>query len=122
MLPAAIFEMHRHWIKEDIPIVIEARVTNGRDGGTRVIADAIYDIEKAREQFSRRLVVTLNGTSASSEATALLATLKAYRPGRTPVFIKVNKKGFSGGIALGEAWCVRPHSDLLAKLNAELEF
>ena len=122
MLPAAIFEMHRHWIKEDIPIVIEARVTNGRDGGTRVIADAIYDIEKAREQFSRRLVVTLNGTSASSEATALLATLRAYRPGRTPVFIKVNKKGYSGGIALGEEWCVRPHSDLLAKLKAELEF
>ncbi len=122
MLPAAIFEMHRHWIKEDIPIVIEARVTNGRDGGTRVIADAIYDIEKAREQFSRRLVVTLNGTSAEKEATALLATLKAYRPGRTPVFIKVNKSGYSGGIALGEEWCVRPHSDLLAKLNAELEF
>jgi DNA polymerase III subunit alpha len=122
MLPAAIFEMHRHWIKEDIPIVIEARVTNGRDGSTRVIADAIYDIEKAREQFSRRLVVTLNGTSAEKEATALLATLKAYRPGRTPVFIKVNKKGYSGSIALGEEWCVRPHSDLLAKLKAELEF
>ena len=122
MLPAAIFEMHRHWIKEDIPIVIEARVTNGRDGGTRVIADAIYDIEKAREQFSLRLVVTLNGTSAEKEATALLATLKAYRPGRTPVFIKVNKKGYSGSIALGEEWCVRPHSDLLAKLKAELEF
>ncbi len=122
MIPATIFEMHRHWIKEDIPIVIEARVTHGRDGGTRVIADAIYDIEKAREQFSRRLVVTLNGSSAEQEATALLATLKAYRPGRTPVFIKVDKKGYSGGIALGEEWCVRPHSDLLAKLKAELEF
>ena len=122
MLPAAIFEMHRHWIKEDIPIVIEARVTNGRDGSTRVIADAIYDIEKAREQFGRRLVVTLNGISAATEATALLATLKAYRPGRTPVFIKVNKKGYSGAIALGEEWCVRPHSDLQAKLKAELEF
>jgi DNA polymerase III subunit alpha len=122
MIPAAIFEIHRHWIKEDIPIVIEARITNGRDGGTRVIADEIHDIEKAREKFCRRMVVTLNGTSAAAEATALLATLKAYRPGRTPVYIKVNKKGYSGGIALGDEWCVRPHSDLLAKLKAELEF
>jgi DNA polymerase III subunit alpha len=122
MIPANLFEQHRHWIKEDIPIVIEARVTNGRDGGTRVIADEIHDIEKAREKFSRRMVVTLNGSSAEKEATALLATLKPYRPGRTPVFIKVNKKGYSGGIALGEEWCVRPHSDLLAKLGAELEF
>jgi hypothetical protein len=68
------------------------------------------------------MVVTLNGSSAEKEAAALLATLKAYRPGRTPVFIKVNKKGYSGGIALGDEWCVRPHSDLLAKLGAELEF
>jgi DNA polymerase III subunit alpha len=87
-----------------------------------VIADEIHDIEKAREKFCRRMVVTLNGTSAAKDATALLTTLKAYRPGRTPVYIKVNKNGYSGGIALGEEWCVRPHSDLLTKLKAELEF
>jgi DNA polymerase-3 subunit alpha len=122
MIPAAIFEMHRHWIKDDIPIVIEARVTNGRDGGTRVIADAIYDIEKARERYGRRVVVTLNGSSAEKEASALLATLKAYQPGPTPVFIRVAKQGYSGDISLGEEWRVRPHSDLLNKLKAELEF
>ncbi len=122
MIPAAVFEIHRHWLKEDIPVVIEAKVTNNRDGGTRVIADSIYDIEKAREQFGRRLVVTLNGSSADKEAAALLSTLKAYTPGPTPVFIRVAKKGYSGDIALGESWRVRPHSDLLAKLKAELEF
>ncbi len=42
--------------------------------------------------------------------------------GPTPVFIRVAKKGYSGDIALGESWRVRPHSDLLAKLKAELEF
>ncbi len=122
MIPANLFEVHRHWLKEDIPVVIEAKVTSNRDGGTRVIADSIYDIEKAREQFGRRLIVTLNGSSADKEAAALLSTLKAYTPGPTPVFIKVAKKGYSGDIALGESWRVRPHSDLLAKLKAELEF
>ena len=122
MLPASVFEMHRHWLKEDIPVVVEARVTSNRDGGTRVIADAIYDIEKAREQFARRLVVSLNGSSAATEASALLSTLKAYRPGPTPVYIKVLKKDYRGDVALGEEWRVRPHSDLLAKLKAQLEF
>jgi DNA polymerase-3 subunit alpha len=122
MIPAAVFEAHRHWLKEDIPVVIEARITSNRDGGTRVLADTIFDIEKAREQFGRRLVVTLNGSSAASEAAALLSTLKAYTPGPTPVFIKLAKKGYSGDIALGDTWRVRPHSDLLAKLKAELEF
>ena len=121
MIPAAVFEVHRHWLKEDIPVVIEAKVTSNRDGGTRVIADSIYDIDKAREQYGRRMVVTLNGASAEKEASALLATLKAY-PGSMPVFIRVVKKGFGGDIALGDAWRVRPHSDLLAKLKAELEF
>ena len=121
MIPAAVFEVHRHWLKEDIPVVIEAKVTHNRDGGTRVIADAIYDIEKAREQYGRRMVVTLNGASAEKEASALLATLKAY-PGSMPVYIRVAKEGYGGDIALGDAWRVRPHSDLLAKLKAELEF
>ena len=122
MIPSTVFEVHRHWLKEDIPIVIEAKITNNRDGGTRVIADSIYDIEKAREQFGRRVVVTLNGSSAHSEAVVLLATLKAYCPGPTPVYIRVVKKGYAGDIALGDAWRVRPHSELLSKLKAELEF
>ena len=121
MIPAAVFEVHRHWLKEDIPVVIEAKVTNNRDGGTRVIADSIFDIEKAREKYGQRMVVTLNGASAAKEASALLATLKAY-PGPMPVYIRVAKKGYGGDIALGDAWRVRPHSDLLAKLKAELEF
>ncbi len=122
MIPSSVFEIHRHWLKEDIPVVIEAKITNNRDGGTRVIADSIYDIEKAREQFGRRLVVTLNGASATIDASALLTTLKAYRPGPTPVYIKVSRKGYAGDIALGDEWRVRPHSDLLAKLKADLEF
>ena len=121
MIPSSVFEVHRHWLKEDIPIVIEAKITNNRDGGTRVIADSIYDIEKAREQFGRRMVVTLNGSSAQTEAATLLATLKAF-PGLIPVYIRVVIKGYAGDIALGDAWRVRPHSDLLTKLKAELEF
>jgi DNA polymerase III subunit alpha len=123
MIPATVFEAHRHWLKEDIPIVIEAKVSMGRDGGgTRVIADQIFDIDQARGQYGRRLIVKLNGKSADREAAALLATLKPFTPGPIPVFIDLRKDGYSGKIELGEQWRVRPHSDLLAKLSAELEF
>ncbi|TAG46716.1 MAG: DNA polymerase III subunit alpha [Betaproteobacteria bacterium] len=123
MIPATVFEAHRHWLKEDIPIVIEAKVSMGRDGGaTRVIADQIFDIDQARAQFGRRLIVTLNGKSATEEAAALLAALKPFTPGPTPVFINVRKDGYSGRVELGEQWRVKPHGDLLAKLSADLEF
>jgi DNA polymerase III subunit alpha len=123
MIPATVFEAHRHWLKDDIPIVIEAKVAAGRDGaGTRVIAEQIFDIDQARGQYGRRLIVKLNGKSANDEAAALLATLKPFTPGPIPVFIDVRKDGYVGKIELGEQWRVRPHSDLLAKLSAELEF
>ena len=123
MIPSTLFEAHRHWLKEDIPIVIEAKVAMGRDGaGTRVIADQLLNIDEARAQYGRRLIVKLNGKSATNEAAALLATLKPFTPGTVPVFIDVRKDGYSGKIELGQEWRVRPHSELLAKLAAELEF
>ena len=94
MLPATVFEMHRHWLKEDIPVVIEARVTSNRDGGTRVIADAIYDIEKAREQgLARRLVVLLNAVAAGERGTG---DAESPSPRPIPVYIKALKKGYRG--------------------------
>ena len=63
-LPAMVFEMHRHWLKEDIPVVIEARVTSNRDGGTRGLPMPSTTSKTAREQFARRLVVPLMVSSA----------------------------------------------------------
>jgi DNA polymerase III subunit alpha len=123
MIPATLFETHRAWLKEDIPIVIEAKISQGREGmGTRVIADQLYDIDKARTQYARRLVVKLNGKSAAKEASDLLGILKPFVGGPVPVSINLNKDGYSGRIDLGEAWRVTPKRELLAKLTAELEF
>jgi DNA polymerase III subunit alpha len=123
MIPATLFETHRAWLKEDIPIVIEAKVSQGREGmGTRVIADQLYDIDKARTQYARRLVVKLNGKSAAKEANELLGILKPFVGGPVPVTIDVNKDGYRGRIDLGEGWRITPKRELLAKLAAELEF
>jgi DNA polymerase III subunit alpha len=123
MIPTTLFETHRAWLKEDIPIVIEAKISQGREGmGTRVIADQLYDIDKARAQYARRLVVKLNGKSAAKEANELLGILKPYVGGPIPVTINLNKNGYSGRIDLGEAWRITPKRELLAKISAELEF
>ncbi|MBS0313974.1 MAG: DNA polymerase III subunit alpha [Proteobacteria bacterium] len=121
-LSADLWEANRHWLKEDIPIVIEAKITMRQDSATRVSADALYDVDQARERFGRRLVVKLNGNSGRDEAAALLATLKSYRPGPTPVHIRVVRDGYHGTVALGDAWRVRPHGELFARIDAELEF
>jgi DNA polymerase III subunit alpha len=123
MIPATLFEAHRAWLKEDIPLVIEAKVSQGREGmGTRVIADQLLNIDQARAQFARRLVIKLNGKSAAKEASDLLTVLKPYVGGQVPVSIDLRKDGYGGRIDLGERWRVTPKSELLAKISAELEF
>ncbi len=123
MIPAALFEAHRTWLKEDIPLIIEAKVSQGREGmGTRVIADQLLTIEQARAQYARRMLVKLNGKSAAHEASELLTALKPFVGGSVPVSILVQKDGYRGRIDLGEQWRVTPKSELLAKLAAELEF
>jgi DNA polymerase III subunit alpha len=123
MIPATLFEAHRAWLKEDIPLVIEAKVAQGREGmGTRVIADQLLNIDQARAQFARRLVIKLNGKSAAKEASDLLTLLKPYVGGPVPVSIDMRKDGYRGRIDLGEQWSVTPKSELLAKLNVELMF
>jgi DNA polymerase III subunit alpha len=87
-----------------------------------VIADQLYDIDKARTQYARRLVVKLNGKSAAKEASDLLSILKPFVGGPVPVTINLDKDGYSGRIDLGEAWRITPKRELLAKLTAELEF
>lgn len=123
MIPAALFEAHRAWLKEDIALVIEAKVSQGREGmGTRVIADQLLNIDQARAQFARRLVVKLNGKSAAKEASDLLGVLKPFVGGSVAVSIDLRKDGYSGRIDLGEQWRITPKSELLAKISAELEF
>ncbi len=123
MIPATLFEAHRVWLKEDIPIVIEAKVSQGREGmGTRVIADQLLNIEQARAQFARRLIIKLNGKSAAKEASDLLSVLKPFVGGQVSVSIDVRKDGYGGRIDLGAQWRVTPKSELLSKLSAELEF
>jgi DNA polymerase III subunit alpha len=123
MIPATLFEAHRAWLKEDIPIVIEAKVAHGREGmGTRVIADQLLNIDQARAQYARRLIIMLNGKSAAKEANDLLLMLKPYVGGTVPVSIDLRKEGYGGRIDLGEQWRINPKSELLAKLSANLEF
>ncbi len=123
MIPATLFEAHRAWLKEDIPIVIEAKVSQGREGmGTRVVADQLLNIDQARTQFARRLVIKLNGATAANEATELLSLLKPFVGGQVPVSVLLRKTGYAGRVDLGEAWRVTPKRELLAKISAELEF
>ncbi len=132
MLPANLFEAHRHWLREDIPVVMEVRINSNRDGDTRLIAEQIHDIDQARALFARRVVVHLNGTSGAEDAARALNTLRAYTgdgaTGTLPVAFRVERTpraalpGYSGQVVFSESLRVAPRTELFSQLNATLEF
>lgn len=112
------FEQHRHWLKEDLLLIVEGKVTHDEfSGGLRVSADKLYDLSAARNRFARGVRLTCNGQSSAQKLKELLAP---YRNGPCPVSVDYHNHRASCEIDLGEAWRVNLNDNLLQSLTAWL--
>ncbi len=132
LLRDKLFEEHRHWLKEDIPVVLEAQVKPRFNGDMQITALALYDFERACLKFAKRLCFRLNGSSGEREVLNLLGKLKSYQPKMheqgLPVAIRVERKGtgslssYVGELQLGPAWRLRPQHELIEAYGGKIEF
>ena len=112
------FEQHRHWLKEDLLLIVEGKVTHDEfSGGLRVSADKLYDLNAARNRFARGVRLTCNGQSSAQKLKELLAP---YRNGPCPVSVVYHNHRASCEIELGDAWRVNLNDNLLQSLTAWL--
>lgn len=113
-----LFEQHRHWLKEDLLLIVEGKVTHDEfSGGLRVSADKLYDLNAARNRFARGVRLTCNGQSSAQKLKELLAP---YRNGPCPVSVVYHNHRASCEIELGDAWRVNLNDNLLQSLTAWL--
>ena len=113
-----LFEQHRHWLKEDVLLIVEGRVTHDEfSGGLRVSADKLYDLDAARNRFARGVRLTCNGQSSAQKLKELLAP---YCDGSCPVSVVYHNRRVSCEIELGDAWRVKLNDNLLQSLTAWL--
>jgi DNA polymerase-3 subunit alpha len=113
-----LFEQHRHWLKEDLLLVVEGKVTHDEfSGSLRVSADKLYDLNAARNRFARGVRLTCNGQSSAQKLKELLAP---YRNGPCPVSVVYHNHRASCEIELGDAWRVNLNDNLLQSLAAWL--
>jgi DNA polymerase-3 subunit alpha len=123
-----VFEQYRDLCKEDNLLVIEAKVklvrraAAGDEGDTtfmRIIADRIYDLAGARNQFAKGVRLSING-EASRAGVAAAARLKdlltPYRNGACPVSVCYHNGAASCEMRLGEDWRVRLDDRLMQSL------
>ncbi len=111
-----LYERHRHWLKEDALIVVEGKVSKSMfdDSETlRISAEALYDLQKAREKFARSLKITCNGQSSGEKLRALLTP---HLKGPCPVEIEYYNKNARCEVKLGDEWNVHPRDELIQSL------
>jgi DNA polymerase-3 subunit alpha len=114
-----VFDKFQALLARDKLLVIQG--TLGLDdytGGNQITAQEIYDINQAREQFARRLVVGVEATQAGNGFVKSLADiLTPFREGSCRVCIDYLGGGAAARVALGDEWTVHPTDELLHRLQ-----
>jgi DNA polymerase-3 subunit alpha len=116
-----MMEQHRNRLKEDLLLIVQAKVTNDEySGGMRVVAEHIYDLQLAREARAKALRIRLNG---NADAVMLKRMLNPFRaapengmPG-TPVEIQYETSNALCTLRLDESWRVRLSDQLFTQLT-----
>ena len=109
----------------DLLVADEVIVASGRvevddfNGGFRMVAKEVLGLDQARQRYARHLWIRLKPSCAPDDVDELLAaTLRPYRHGETPVLVDYYNGRASTRLRLGEAWHVRPCSELIAAITA----
>ena len=127
-----VLEQHRDVVKEDAPLVVEAKVRQIRRSGgdegeetfLRVTAERLYDLAGARSRFARGLRLVMNGAASGRAPSGrpmgvakLRQLLTPHRNGPLRVQIRYANGKAVCDLSLGDEWRVTPNDALIASLE-----
>src|SRR4029077_14146928 len=116
-----LFEKCRDRIKEDALLVVAGKVQRDEfSGGLRVSADELLDLQALHTRCAARLRIAVTGQTDAKRLQQVLAPYRANGPATCAVVVAYCNAAAACEVALGEAWRVRPESELLAELGAWL--
>ncbi len=113
------FERYRALLAKDRVLVMRGTLAiDDYSGGWQLTADEIYDIARAREVFSRGLLIRVDNRQAGNGFMKHLAeALGPFREGRCPVWLDYRNERAQARLALGDEWRVRPEDELIHRLH-----
>ncbi|MDA8389995.1 MAG: DNA polymerase III subunit alpha [Gammaproteobacteria bacterium] len=116
-----VFGRYRERVTKDALVVISGRVTtDDYSGGYKMTADAIYNMDEARAEFARRLVIECDtrahGASFATQLKEILASVAGS--GRCPVVVRCRLPEVVGDVVFGDEWRVVPSESMLRRLDA----
>jgi DNA polymerase-3 subunit alpha len=116
-----VLQQYRSLIERDAILVVDGSLRwDEFIEDWRLTAKRILDLDQAREQYARRLVLRWprgrNG-EASTVVSAIEQALRPSRGGRCTVGIRCHRSDASAVVELGEEWTVRPSRELMERLG-----
>jgi DNA polymerase-3 subunit alpha len=116
-----ILQQYRALIERDAILVVDGALRwDEFIEDWRLTAKRILDLDQAREQYARRLVLRWPGArngDAGMVVSALEQALRPSRGGRCAVGIRYDRADASAFVELGEEWTVRPSRELIERLG-----
>jgi DNA polymerase III subunit alpha len=85
--------------------------------GWRLNAKRVIDIDQARDQHARRLLIRWPKDAADSFAKTLEQTLRPFRGGKCAIAIRYHNSAARADLVLSEEWCVKPTRELTERLS-----
>ncbi len=114
------YDQYRHLLTRDTVLVVEGKLgADAYTGGQRLVASEVLTLEQARERFARRLLIRVDHRAGGNGFVRNLeSTLRPYRDGRCPVWIRYRGPSAEADLPLDDAWRVTPSDELLSRLRS----
>lgn len=116
------FEKYEEYLEKDRILVISGEVSfDDFNGGYKMTAREVMDIETARERYARGLTVQLDAKQVDDKfVEKLIETLEPYRAGTCPINIYYHRPDVKAKLTLGVEWRISPTDELLYALDVML--
>jgi len=114
-----VYAQFQDLIGKDRLLVIKGQVAeDDYSGGLRLRATQIYDIDQARENYARQLLIRVPEDKADNGfIDSLEQILAPHKNGQCPVCLDYQRSDAATRLLLGEEWCIRPTDELLYNLR-----
>ena len=118
-----VYEKYKGVFTRDSLLIAEGGLAiDNFSGALRLTVEKLYDINQARESFSRGLQLTWNAAENQPESVNLIEqltdVLSPFKGGNCPVSINYTSTEARAAVQLGDNWRIHPTDELIARLKS----
>ena len=118
-----VYDKYKGLFTRDNLLIAEGALgVDNFSGGLRLTVEKLYDMDQARESFSRGLKLTWNAAEDPQESPPyiekLSAVLAPFKGGSCPVSIHYTSQYAQAAVQLGDEWRIHPTDELIARLKS----